>query len=100
MALAHGKVRDSGGDHCQQAKGPHQTQHRDQDKAAEHHADNPAKGIERDDFADVAPHLFAADAQTQGQRERRTEQQGRYKHDAQGGHGKACAHARQFTAAQ
>ncbi|MNE02467.1 hypothetical protein D3C80_949450 [compost metagenome] len=100
MALAHGEVRDTGGDHRQQAQGPYQTQHRDQDKAAEHHADNPAKGIERDDFADMAPHLFAADAQAQGQGERSPQQQGRYKHDAQGSHRKPRAHASQFTAAQ
>ncbi|MCY1441435.1 hypothetical protein D9M71_577510 [compost metagenome] len=99
MALAHGEVRDTGGDHRQQAQGPYQAQHRDQDKAAEHHADDPAKGIERDDFADVAPHLCAADAQAQGQGERRTQQQGRYKYNAQGRHRKPRAHARQFTAA-
>ncbi|MNR15572.1 hypothetical protein D3C85_1321140 [compost metagenome] len=99
MALAYGEVGDTGGDHRQQSKGSHQTEHRDQDKAAEHHPDDPAKGIERDDFADVAPHLCAADAQAQGQGERRTQQQGRYKYNAQGRHRKPRAHARQFTAA-
>ncbi|MNL11979.1 hypothetical protein D3C87_1328380 [compost metagenome] len=100
MPLAHCKVTDPGGNDRQQAQGTNQSQQRDQHEPAEHHPDNPAEGIECDNFTDIAPHMVTADAQAQGHGKGRAEQQGRYKNNAQRRHRKACAHAQQFTGAE
>ncbi|MNP29589.1 hypothetical protein D3C76_1226220 [compost metagenome] len=99
VALAHGKVADTRSNDRQQSQGSNQAQQRDQHKAAEHHPDDTAEGIERHHLTDVASYMVAPDAQAQGHGKRRAEQHRGYKHDAQRRHGEACAHAEQFTGA-
>ena len=99
MPLAHRHITYGGGDDRQQPQGAHQSQQRNQHKAAQCNPDNPAQGVERHHRTDIAPHPVRAHAQAHGQREGGAQQHSRDKYDAQRGHCETAAHTQQHTAA-